>query len=103
MSNKYGARRTWSNLWQRWFASKAEHDRATDLFLLQTAGEISNLEFQPKFILCDKPKITYSADFKYLEGNKIVVEDVKGVLTRECRIKIAWIKEKFDIEVRLVR
>jgi hypothetical protein len=85
------------------FASKTEAGRAEVLFLLERAREISQLEYQPKFVLCKDPKITYTADFTYMENGKKVYEDVKGVLTRETRVKIAWVKEKFGIEIKLIR
>ena len=115
MNNKYHAKRTYSELCQREFASKKEAVRAEELVLLLKAGEINYLEFQPGFVLCDKPKITYTADFKYYENthkqiikgkdvysNIPIYEDVKGVLTRDTRTKIAWVHEKFGVEVRLV-
>ena len=105
---KYGAQRTWSELCQRTFASKAEARRGEELELLQRAGKIGRLAYQPKWVLCEKPKITYTADFEYYERvNGLlmfrVVEDVKGVLTRETRVKLAWLKEKYGVEVRLVQ
>ena len=100
--NKYGAQRTWSELCQRTFSSKAEARRGEELELLQRAGEIIRLVYQPKWVLCKKPKITYTADFSYHEKGKVIVEDVKGVLTRETRVKLAWVKEKYGVEVRLV-
>jgi len=106
VSNKYHAKKTWSELAQRWFASKAEAKRANELCLLEKAGEISELSYQTKFVLSVKPKITYTADFKYKEHGTpdyYVYEDVKGVLTRDTRTKIAWVKEKYGIEVKLVR
>ena len=104
--NKYGARRTWSELCQREFASMKEARRAEELTLLEKAREIYNLEFQPKYVLCSKPKITYTADFRYRDYTRppsdvIVVEDSKGLLLRETRVKIAWVKEKYGIDVIL--
>ncbi len=104
--NKYGARRTWSELCQREFASMKECRRAEELTLLEKAREIYNLEFQPKYVLCSNPKITYTADFRYRDYTRpssdvIVVEDSKGLLLRETRVKIAWVKEKYGIDVIL--
>ncbi len=104
--NKYGSVRTWSELCQREFASKKECRRAEELTLLEKAREIYNLEFQPKYALCSKPKITYTADFRYRDYTRpssdvIVVEDSKGLLLRETRVKIAWVKEKYGIDVIL--
>ncbi len=109
-ANKYGAQRTWSELCQRTFASKWEAERGEQLFLLEKARQISGLVFQPKWTLCVKPKITYAADFSYRENltveghpyGRMVYEDCKGVLTREQRVKLAWLKEKHGIEVKLI-
>lgn len=103
--NKYHAKRTWSELCGRWFASKVECIRGEELALLEKAGEIYQLEYQPKFILCENPKVTITLDFQYLgdKGNIWVYEDVKGILTRDFRTKLAWLKEKYGIEVKLIR
>ena len=106
MSNKYGAKRTYSSLCSRFFASKKEAGRAEELTLLEKAREIYNLEFQPKYVLCSDPKITYTADFRYRDytrpsSNVVVVEDVKGMLLRETKVKLAWLKEKYGIDVIL--
>jgi len=101
--NKYGAQRTWSENAQRWFDSKAEAHRAEELMLAQKLGGISDLEFQPKYVLCTKPKVTYAADFRYVEDGVIVVEDVKGILLRDTRTKLAWLQQLHNIEVRLIR
>ncbi len=102
--NKFHAQRTWSELCQRWFASKAEARRGEELCLMEKAGAISNLQYQVKFTLCESPKISITVDFVYADTpDIIIVEDVKGVLTRDFRTKLAWIKEKFGIEVKLVK
>ena len=104
MTNKYGARRTWSELCQREFASIKECRRAEELTLLEKAGEIVNLRFQVPFVLSVKPKITITIDFAYQEmtnihAPNITYEDSKGVLTRDTRTKLAWLKEKYSIDV----
>ncbi len=104
--NKYNAKRTWSELCQREFASMKEARRAEELTLLEKAREIYKLEFQPKYVLCSNPKITYTADFRYRDYTRpssdvVVVEDSKGLLLRETRVKIAWVKEKYGIDVIL--
>ena len=107
MSNKYGARRTYSALCGRTFDSKLEARRGEELELLQKAGEISGLEFQVKFQLTSngiRPKVTYTADFKYKELTglrRIIHEDSKGVLTEATRVRIAWVKDKYGIEILL--
>ena len=71
------------------FDSKAEAQRYKDLKLLQRAGAISGLELQPRFpvFVNGKKVCTYIADFVYFEGQKRIVEDVKGMKTREYRLK----------------
>ena len=102
--NKYGARRTWSELCQREFASMKEAHRAEELTLMEKAGEICRLQFQVPFVLSVKPKITITIDFKYKDMNgerRYVYEDSKGMLTRDTRTKLAWLKEKHGIDVIL--
>lgn len=100
-TNKYGAKRTYSELCQRTFSSKLEAKRAEELRMLEMAGEIVGLIYQPKWVLSIKPKITYTADFTYVSNGKQIVEDVKGILTRDTRTKLAWLKEKTGIDVVL--
>lgn len=78
------------------FASKRESQRYAELRLVQKAGNISQLTIQPKFILLPAFKdsfgnhhraITYKADFSYIENGRFVAEDVKGMETKEFRIK----------------
>ena len=71
MTNKYHAIKTYSNLCERLFDSKAECRRGEELHLLQMAGEISNLEYQVKLVLCEKPKITINIDFLYSANDTI--------------------------------
>ena len=67
------------------FDSKKEAARYGELKLLQVAGEISNLTPHPKFVLQPSFKkngktirsITYTADFSYLKGDQVIIEDVK--------------------------
>jgi hypothetical protein len=69
------------------FASKAEARRYGELKLAQLAGQIRDLELQPRFMLVEgcildgrrKPALRYTADFAYhLPDGRLVVEDVKG-------------------------
>lgn len=102
--NKFHAVRTYSNLCEREFSSRAESKRGEELFLLQKAGVISRLQYQPRFILSNDPRVTYSADFKFNDENNIMrVEDVKGKMTEATRVRIAWLKQLTGIEVILVR
>lgn len=60
------------------FDSIAESRRYKELKILERAGEISNLELQPKFLLQDSfkkngktfRKIEYVADFMYCQGRQ---------------------------------
>lgn len=87
------------------FASKLEARRYSELKLLQRGRAIDQLELQPRFRIeiggvhvCD-----YVADFAYVEGLARVVEDTKGVMTPDCRIKLNLMKAVHGIEVKLVR
>ena len=107
MRNKYGAVRTFSQLCEREFASKAECRRGEELCLLEKAGEIRDLRFQIRFLLNEKPRITITIDFDYWEmgdkGWKRTLEDTKGVLTRDTRTKLAWLKDKLMMDVKLTK
>ena len=77
------------------FQSIAESRRYKELALLEKAGKISNLKLQPRFLLQEGfkkngktyRKIEYIADFRYIENDKIVVEDVKGKETEVFKLK----------------
>ena len=101
MALKYHSVRTWSNLCKRWFASKAEAARGAELHFLEMAGEITDLHYQVRFMLSLKPRITITVDFAYMEKEQQVYEDSKGVLTRDFRTKLAWLKEKYGVGVKL--
>ena len=92
------------------FDSKAEMRRYIDLCLLQRASVIAKLELQPVYVLlepftdrlgCKHRGIKYIADFRYVEGGRTVVEDVKGFLTRDYVIKRElFIKQYPEVEFR---
>lgn len=105
MTTKYGNRRSWSHLCQREFASMAERRRGEDLHMMQLAGEITNLEYQPRWVLSGEPKVTYTADFSYLTTESPpaeIVEDVKGLMTDASRVRIAWLQQRYGIIVRII-
>lgn len=100
------------------FDSQKEAARYDELLLRLRAGEIRNLKLQPEFTLqeaftdLDGGKaraIRYRADFAYerrtapdCNGDVYwlpVVEDVKGVRTREYLLKRKLMLEKFGIRV----
>ena len=89
------------------FDSKHERDRYCELRLLQKAGKISDLRCQVKFLLIPEHRepdtlgprggrrrgrvlekaVDYVADFVYIQDGKTVVEDAKGVRTKDYIIK----------------
>lgn len=83
------------------FDSRKEATRWENLLLLQKAGHISKLERQVRFPLKIKGDTiaTYIADFRYLQNGKEVVEDVKGCITREYRLKARLMKALLGIEI----
>ena len=94
------------------FDSIAESRRYKELKLLERAKEITELELQPKFILQEGFKkngktyrpIYYIADFKYKEKGKTIVEDVKGVETKEFKIKHKLFEKKYpELELRIIK
>lgn len=78
------------------FASTKEANRYEELKLLQKARKIQDLQMQVKFELIPTQRINgkvaerkcaYKADFVYIENGKKVVEDTKGVKTKDYIIK----------------
>lgn len=89
------------------FDSKHERDRYCELRLLQKAGVISNLRCQVPFRLIPEQRepdtlgprggrrrgrviekaVDYVADFVYVRDGQTVVEDAKGVRTKDYIIK----------------
>lgn len=78
------------------FDSVKEANRYAELVLLVKAGVISALERQKVFELVPaqlngaklvERAVTYKADFVYIKNGKTVVEDVKGIRTKEYIIK----------------
>lgn len=83
--------------------------------MLQTAGEISDLELQKKYVLQPSFKlngktyrsINYYADFVYFDNDKCVevVEDVKSEVTRNnsvYKLKKKMMAYIYDIEIKEV-
>lgn len=94
------------------FDSIAESRRYKELALLEKAGEIENLQLQPKFLLQESfkkngktyRKIEYIADFMYEEKGKVIIEDVKGMETKEFKIKRKLFEYKYpDLELKLIK
>lgn len=94
------------------FDSIAESRRYKELALLEKAGEIENLQLQPKFLLQESfkkngktyRKIEYIADFMYEEKGKVIVEDVKGMETKEFKIKRKLFEYNYPgLELRIIK
>lgn len=95
------------------FDSQGEARRYQELKLLQKAGEISELELQPKFTLQPTFRkngkthrsITYKADFRYKDkGGNVVIEDFKGFETKDFIIKKKLFEYQYpDLELRIVK
>jgi hypothetical protein len=115
MPNKYHAQRV--TIDGHNFHSKREADHYLYLKGLLQDGEIAELKLQPKFILQQKfnykgktiQKMTYAADFSYIEiesGNLVIV-DVKGYETQLFKAKWKLMQYRFrndeNVELRKVR
>lgn len=104
------------------FDSEREAARFSELKVLRAMGKIRNLRLQANFTLVEgyttiegeriKPMV-YRADFTYERAtapdqNGTVywlreVEDVKGMRTKEYRLKKKLMQEKYNITIREVR
>lgn len=77
------------------FDSRKEYQRWVELLMLEKAGLIEGLQRQVTFQLIPSQKdggraerpVKYVADFTYQENGQTVVEDTKGVKTKEYIIK----------------
>ena len=98
--HKYGAKPQKKD--GKYFASKAEKFRWDELELLEKAGAISNLQFQPTFILT-KAKIKYRADYEYDQEGEHIVEDIKGVWTSRFRMIAALWKYYGPCRLRVTK
>lgn len=78
------------------FDSKMEASYYLTLLNRYAAGEIKAIELQPTFVLQDKPKIRYIADFRvtWASGAQNII-DVKGMKTAAFKIKLRLFKAKY--------
>ena len=103
--SKYGAKKTLVDGME--FDSKKEAKRYTELKCLEEAGTIQNLRMQVKFVLIPAQRepdsigkrggkiqgkllereVSYIADFVYEENGNVIVEDAKGMRTKEYILK----------------
>ena len=106
---KYGNRKTLFH--GITFDSRREAQRYAELLLLLRAGHISNLRRQVPFELLPSQKrngkvierpVKYVADFVYIENGQEVVEDAKGMRTKEYVIKRKLMLWQYGIQIREV-
>lgn len=82
------------------FDSKYEYQRYLELKNMEDLGLIKNLETKIKFVLQQRHQyvdedgkvkylreITYTPDFVYNEGRRLIAEDAKGFATEVFKIK----------------
>lgn len=123
MRNKYQAIKTTVDGIE--FDSRKEARRYQELLLLQRAGAIQNLQRQVRYVLIPAQYDTYArlgkkgqqlkdgkvllerecayiADFVYEENGKTVVEDTKGVKTKDYTIKRKLMLYVHKIKIREV-
>lgn len=95
------------------FDSVKEARRYCQLITLKKAGIIMDLELQKKYVLIPAQKIddklverecAYKADFVYfdIERGREVVEDAKGVRTKEYIIKRKLMLYRYGIKIEEV-
>lgn len=101
--HKYGAKPTVVDNIR--FASKAEAKRYGELKVLERAGEIRELELQPRYDLSawGQKIARYIADFRYKDRRdnfrNWVVEDVKGVKTPVYQLKKKLMAVQYGITI----
>lgn len=111
MKRKYGNRKTVID--GHTFDSKREAARYGVLKLLERTGTITGLELQPRFELIPKQRrddgrperaSEYVADFRYTDARtgQTVIEDAKGMRTRDYIVKRKLMLQVHGISVREV-
>ena len=111
--HKYFARST-ECIQEHKHPSAKESRRCNDLHILQATGQITNLQYEPKFRfeINGKPVMmrngqcaSYRPDFSYVENGKTVCEDVKSkaTMTEAFALRAALFRHLYpDIELRMV-
>lgn len=117
MSSKYHSKKFTSG--GHSFDSKKEYCRWAELQLLEKSGKISNLQRQVKYVLIPaqygpgttgtrggakrgpllERECSYIADFVYEMDGHAVVEDVKGVRTKDYIIKRKLMLDRYGIRI----
>lgn len=85
------------------FASRKESNYYLELTLREKAGEISDLELQPKYpcVVNGKLVCNYVADFRYydIKNKYTVIVDVKGFKTPVYRLKKKLVEAIYNIVI----
>lgn len=83
------------------FDSKLEGNRYLELKQLLSLGVVSDLEIHKKYplIVNGLEVTTYEADFVYKKNGTEVVEDTKGFLTKEYKIKKKLMKAIYNKDI----
>lgn len=115
MRRQYFARKT-QCIHGHTHASKREAARCVELHILFQTGQIQALVYEPQYFFeidgrplrhANGRRAGYKPDFSYLEGNKVVVEDVKaanGFIERDVPLRMALFRHlNPDIELRVVK
>lgn len=97
------------------FDSQKEARRYQELKLLERCGKIADLECQKRYVLlpaqyatvngkrkCVEREVCYVADFVYMQGHNTIVEDVKGMKTKDYIIKRKLMRYIHGIAIREV-
>lgn len=93
------------------FDSRHEAERYCYLRAQQNAGIISGLELQKVYELIPAQKrfdkvveraVKYVADFVYVKDGETIVEDAKGVKTKEYIIKRKLMLERYGLKIHEV-
>ena len=125
LRRKYGNKKIHDLKSGQVFDSKKEYKRFRELSLLERAGEIKNLQRQVPYLLIPeqrapstevykkgsragqpKPgpvlerKVVYIADFVYQENGETVVEDAKGLRTKDYVLKRKLMLYRYGIRIK---
>lgn len=88
-----------------WFDSKGELARWQVLLAAEKDGDITGLERQVEFPIIVKEKLIarYKADFVYYRKGERIVEDFKGVITKEFRLKQKLIEALYGFQIKITK
>lgn len=88
------------------FDSVREARRWKELRLMEKAGLITDLKRQVTFVLIPSQEgqrpVKYIADFTYVENGMLIVEDAKGVKTKDYIIKKKLMQWVHGLKIREV-